>query len=73
MARARRGVVVTGMGVVTPFGAGVGRFWRGIVEADCAVRRSPRFSLWGAPTLSAPMPDSLVADIQREAGGRCCQ
>ncbi|WP_394840481.1 hypothetical protein LVJ94_47815 [Pendulispora rubella] len=68
-----RKIAVTGMGVVTPYGAGVDRFWQGIVGDQCAIRQSPRFSLSGAPTLSAPMPDAVIEDIERRGAGSTCR
>ncbi len=38
MTRRGRRVVVTGLGAVSPFGAGVKAFWQGISAGVCAIR-----------------------------------
>ena len=40
----RRRVVVTGKGVVTPLGTGVGRFWTALKNGECGIRQVQSFS-----------------------------
>ncbi|MDQ7829146.1 MAG: beta-ketoacyl-ACP synthase II [Armatimonadota bacterium] len=46
----RRRVVVTGLGVVSPVGTGLERFWGALVEGRPGVRRISRFDPTGLPT-----------------------
>src|SRR5256885_8443486 len=39
----RRSVVVTGLGIVSPFGVGRDPFWRGLVQGHVATRAVRRF------------------------------
>ncbi len=41
---ARRRVVVTGQGVVTPLGTGVDRFWAALKNGECGIRQVQSFS-----------------------------
>ena len=42
-----RSVVITGLGVVSPFGTGAGAFWQGLVEGRSAVQPITRFDASG--------------------------
>jgi len=64
-----RPIVVTGMGVVTPFGPGTDRFWEGIVRGESRIGEHDRIRLASGPTLSAPMPDEYLDDIDTRYGG----
>jgi 3-oxoacyl-[acyl-carrier-protein] synthase II len=63
-------VLVTGMGVVTPFGPGVDRLWTGLVSGESRIAERDRFQLPSGPTLSAAMPDEFHAEIETRYGGR---
>jgi len=58
------------MGVVTPFGPGVERFWNGIVQNESRVGRHEEFVLPSGSLLSAPMPNEFVNDVVERYGGR---
>ena len=66
-------VMVTGMGIITPYGAGVDSFWEGLGAVRCAIRRTSRFLLAGAPALSAPMPDALAREVELSSSGASCR
>jgi 3-oxoacyl-[acyl-carrier-protein] synthase II len=46
---ARRRVLVTGLGTVTPFGNDTGQFWARILAGDSAISRIERFDVSGYP------------------------
>lgn len=51
-------VVVTGLGMVTPFGLGRDAFWRGVIEGRSTARRLDRFDVSGFPTpFACPVED----------------
>jgi 3-oxoacyl-(acyl-carrier-protein) synthase len=70
MSQAAQSVFVTRMGVVTPFGPGIDRFWRGIVNQEVRVGEYEKFRLRSGSSLSAPMPDEFLADVDARYGGR---
>lgn len=51
-----RRVVVTGLGVVSPFGAGLDLFWTELTRGTSAVRRIGRFD-------ATPFPSQIAAEI----------
>ncbi|MBI3976205.1 MAG: beta-ketoacyl-ACP synthase II [Armatimonadetes bacterium] len=54
----RRRVVVTGLGVVSPVGIGVDRFWNSLMEGRSGVRRITAFDPSALPTrIAAEVPD----------------
>ena len=60
------GVVITGLGLVTPLGLGVAETWEGVVAARSAVHRISRFDPTGFPvTIGAEAPDPGEAVAQR--------
>jgi 3-oxoacyl-[acyl-carrier-protein] synthase II len=57
-------IVVTGMGLVTPYGVGIGPFWNGIVEGRSSVRRITQFDASGLPCqIGAEVPDFEPRDF----------
>lgn len=63
-------VVVTRMGVVTPYGSGLDRFWNGILSHDVRVGEHAAFRLPSGSLLSAPLPERIRDEIDRTHGGR---
>ncbi len=54
----QRRVVVTGMGVVTPFGVSVDRFWDGLIEGRSGISRISLFDTEGFPVrIAGEVPD----------------
>ena len=51
-----RRVVVTGLGVVSPLGIGVGPFWTELTRGTIAVRRITRFD-------ASPFPSQIAAEV----------
>ena len=51
-----RRVVVTGMGVVSPFGVGIDPFWDGLTQGRSAVRRITRFD-------ASPYPSQIAGEV----------
>jgi 3-oxoacyl-[acyl-carrier-protein] synthase II len=51
-----RRVVVTGMGVVSPFGVGIDAFWNGLTQGRSGVRRITRFD-------AAPYPSQIAGEV----------
>ena len=50
----KRRVVVTGIGIVSPFGCGVEKFWNSLLEGKSGVKTLTRMSLEGhAVTIGA--------------------
>jgi 3-oxoacyl-(acyl-carrier-protein) synthase len=66
----RKAVMVTGMGVVTPYGPGLDRFWEGIVKGEGRIAEYDRVRLPSGLTLSASIPEEFLADVDRHYGGR---
>lgn len=61
--------VITGVGVVSPFGLGAASLWQGLREGRCAVGPIQSFDARGFPTrVAAEVPASVADDIARPAG-----
>jgi len=63
-------VVVTGLGVVSPYGVGVRPFWEGLSSGRCAIRPITLFETGGfrsriAGEVPAPALDALAASRRR--------
>jgi 3-oxoacyl-[acyl-carrier-protein] synthase II len=57
-----RRVVVTGMGVVSPFGVGIDAFWDGLTQGRSGVRRITRFDASSYPSqIAGEVPDFNAA------------
>ena len=57
-----RRVVVTGMGVVSPFGVGIDAFWDGLTQGRSGVRRITRFDASAYPSqIAGEVPDFNAA------------
>ena len=57
------GVVITGIGVVSPFGVGRERFWQHISHGCSGVRRITQFDVSGYPCqVAASVPPVSIAD-----------
>ncbi len=57
-----RSVVITGLGVVSPFGVGVQAFWDGLCAGRCAIAKPGLFDPSGFPTrLAAQIPGEFSA------------
>lgn len=66
-----RRVVVTGLGAVTPFGAGVKAYWNGLETGTCAIRPVTLFETDGLRCrLAAEVPDSLAPSWRRSRADR---
>ena len=69
-----RQVVITGMGVVSPFGVGCETFWQAISGNQCAIAPVERFAVpAGIPNLGATIPAACLAEIEQEYGGQICR
>ncbi|MEN8126648.1 MAG: beta-ketoacyl-[acyl-carrier-protein] synthase family protein [Planctomycetota bacterium] len=64
----RRRVVITGIGAVSPFGAGVECLWEHLVAGDSAVRVIPKMTHLGGlrSSVAATVPDIDVSIIPRK-------
>jgi 3-oxoacyl-[acyl-carrier-protein] synthase II len=69
MTRTRRAVVVTGMDVVTPIGAGLDAFWTAALRGVSGARRIRHFDADGLPTqIAAPLDDvTRLEEFRAEA------
>ncbi|HKD00324.1 MAG TPA: beta-ketoacyl synthase N-terminal-like domain-containing protein, partial [Methylomirabilota bacterium] len=64
-------VAVTGLGVVSPFGAGVKAFWEGISSGTCAIRPITLIDTEGFRCrIGAEVPDSLGGSARRSRADR---
>ncbi len=68
-------VVVTGVGVVSPYGVGVRPFWEGLSSGRCAIRPITLFETGGfrsriAGEVPAPALDALAASRRRSRADR---
>ncbi|MGP1308639.1 MAG: beta-ketoacyl-[acyl-carrier-protein] synthase family protein [Phycisphaerales bacterium] len=60
----RRRVVITGLGVVSPFGLGVDALWDGLLSGSTALKRLERFDPSGFPSrLAGEIPGLSVRDL----------
>ena len=59
----RRRVVVTGLGVISPFGGTVDELWTGLVAGRSAIRQVPRFMTAGLPVTVGGGVDMLPWDL----------
>lgn len=67
----KRRVVVTGMGVVSPFGEGVDTFWAGLLAAQSRIAPVERLSHGGyRSVLGAQVPPELAAALCESEGDR---
>jgi 3-oxoacyl-[acyl-carrier-protein] synthase II len=66
-----RRVVVTGLGAVSPFGAGVKAYWTGIAAGTCAIRPATLIETDGFRSrLAAEVPDAVVGSQRRSRADR---
>jgi 3-oxoacyl-[acyl-carrier-protein] synthase II len=66
-----RRVLVTGLGAVSPFGAGVKAFWDGLAGGACAIRPLTLIDTDGFRCrLAAEVPDSLAGSRRRSRADR---
>jgi 3-oxoacyl-[acyl-carrier-protein] synthase II len=57
-------VVVTGLGVVSPFGAGVKAFWEGLASGRCAIEPLRTIDARGfRSTIAAEVPEETMTDL----------
>ena len=66
-----RRVVVTGLGAVSPFGAGVKAFWTGIATGSCAIRPITLIESDGFRCqIAAEVPDGIAGSHRRSRADR---
>jgi 3-oxoacyl-[acyl-carrier-protein] synthase II len=66
-----RRVVVTGLGAVTPFGAGVKAYWNGLETGTCAIGRVTLFETDGLRCrLAAEVPEAMAGSWRRSRADR---
>jgi 3-oxoacyl-[acyl-carrier-protein] synthase II len=66
-----RSVVVTGLGVVSPFGAGVKAFWEGISGGSCAIRPITLIDTEGFRCqIAAEVPGEIAGSARRSRADR---
>ncbi len=66
-----RRVVVTGLGAVSPFGAGVKTFWAGIAAGTCAIRPIKLIESEGFRCqIAAEVPDGVGGSHRRSRADR---
>ena len=64
-------VAVTGLGVVSPFGAGVKAYWEGISSGACAIRPITLIETDGFRCrIAAEVPDTLGGSPRRSRADR---
>ena len=69
--RPRRTVVVTGLGAISPFGAGVKAFWQGISTGVCAIRPISLIDTEGFRTrIAAEVPEAIGGSPRRARADR---
>ena len=67
----RRAVVITGLGAISPFGAGVKAFWQGISAAACAIRPITLIDTEGFRSrIAAEVPDTIGGSPRRARADR---
>lgn len=66
-----RRVVVTGLGAVSPFGAGVKAYWQGISTGTCAIRPATLIDTEGfRARIAAEVPEGLGGSMRRSRADR---
>jgi 3-oxoacyl-[acyl-carrier-protein] synthase II len=71
IARRGRTVVVTGLGAVSPFGAGVKAFWQGISAGACAIRPLTLIETDGFRSrIGAEVPETIGGSARRARADR---
>jgi 3-oxoacyl-[acyl-carrier-protein] synthase II len=66
-----RRVVVTGLGAISPFGAGVKAFWAGISAGTCAIRPVTLIETDGFRCqIAAEVPDGVAGSLRRSRADR---
>ncbi|MGH7339013.1 MAG: beta-ketoacyl synthase N-terminal-like domain-containing protein, partial [Candidatus Rokuibacteriota bacterium] len=71
MTRRGRMVVVTGIGAVSPFGAGVKTFWQGISAGACAIRPITLIETEGFRShIAAEVPEPVGGSLRRARADR---
>ena len=64
-------IVVTGMGLVTPLGIGIGPFWNGLVEGRSGARQTTLCDATDLPcTIAAEVPDFEPRDYMEAKEAR---
>ncbi|MFH8592860.1 beta-ketoacyl synthase N-terminal-like domain-containing protein [Streptomyces rimosus] len=66
-------IVISGLGLVTPFGTGVAPYWRGLLEGRSALRPARRFkapSYRGEPVGEVPGPDPAAGTPRKSSYAR---
>ncbi|MBI4270499.1 MAG: 3-oxoacyl-ACP synthase, partial [Candidatus Rokubacteria bacterium] len=64
-------VAVTGLGVVSPFGAGVKAYWDGLAAGTCAIRPATLIETEGFRCrLAAEVPDGVGGSVRRSRADR---
>ncbi|RRR73898.1 MAG: beta-ketoacyl-[acyl-carrier-protein] synthase II [Candidatus Viridilinea halotolerans] len=59
-----RRIVVTGMGLISPFGVGITRFWDGLKRGQSAIERISRFDPSAYPCqIAGQVPDFVATDF----------
>ena len=71
IARRGRTVVVTGLGAVSPFGAGVKAFWQGLASGACAIRPITLIETEGFRSrIAAEVPPPIAGSARRARADR---
>jgi 3-oxoacyl-[acyl-carrier-protein] synthase II len=71
IARRGRSVLVTGLGAVSPFGAGIKAFWQGISAGACAIRPITLIDTEGFRSrIAAEVPDPISGSTRRARADR---
>jgi len=74
MQKSGQPVVITGMGVVSPFGVGVEKLWQAVSTNQCAISSIQRFSVApGMAHLGATIPEACLEEVQHAYAGDLCR